>query len=92
MRRLTQQDMNQHFREKPVTLSVTSGRFSGAHPNQANAPKEFPKDKVQESRLRLWEALKHIGQARHENISQPVVDTHLKEADEAVREALRLIL
>lgn len=91
MRRLTDTDIRQHF--LPEVKGAESGRFSGSHPNLANTPKSIPRDKVQESRVFLWQSLQKIGQAMHENRDgSPVVTVHLKEADEAVRQALRLIL
>lgn len=91
---LTDRDINEHFLGKSNVIgSTTTGRFTGIAPNLANTPKaKPPQDKIMDARVLLWESLKLIGQAKHENQQQPVVDNHLKEADEKVRAALRLIL
>ena len=84
MRRLTDREIREHF--LPAAPKPAAQTFPKA------ILKEVPKDKVQEARIFLWRALQLIGQAKHENRDNPVVDIHLKEADEQVRGALRLIL
>jgi hypothetical protein len=84
VKKVTAQDIQNHFLPpaKPANVSRPAGVIVPP----------IHRDKIQESRILLWEALRVIGQVKHENQNQPVVDNHLKEADEKVRAALRLIL
>lgn len=85
MRQVSNKDITQHF--LGAELLPSGVKFT------PTAPKSIPKDKIQEARIALWSALRYVGQAKHENVgSSPVVDTHLKDADEQIRIALRLIL